>query len=140
MANNLKSFITVKGNEEVIKLIDSLVDKGNDSKDDSVIAFATTFYDEVDLTEGGVKNDWSYDNIGTKWTTFCDMIDEGEFSIESATKTIAHIKLNSDCEANAKRIVQCVNTQQLIRIGMMKITMRFKWNLLKVFMINNKNC
>ena len=85
MANNLKSFITVKGNEEVIKLIDSLVDKVNDSKDDSVIAFATTFYDEVDLTEGGVKNDWSYDNIGTKWTTFCDMIDEGEFSIESAT-------------------------------------------------------
>ena len=85
MANNLKSFITVKGNEEVIKLIDSLVDKVNDSKDDSVIAFATTFYDEVDLTEGGVKNDWSYDNIGTKWTTFCDMIDEGEFSIESAS-------------------------------------------------------
>ena len=67
MANNLKSFITVKGNEEVVKLVDSLVDKVNESKDDGVVAFATTFY------------------IGTKWTTFCDIIDEAEFSIESAS-------------------------------------------------------
>ena len=27
MANNLKSFVQVKGNEEVVKLIDSLIDK-----------------------------------------------------------------------------------------------------------------
>jgi len=87
MANNLKSFITVKGNEEVVKLVDSLVDKVNESKDDGVVAFATTFYDDVELSEdgGSVINTWSYDNIGTKWTTFCDIIDEAEFSIESAS-------------------------------------------------------
>jgi hypothetical protein len=67
MANNLKSFITVKGNEEVTKLIDSLVDKVRDNKDDGPItAFATTFYDEVDLNEDrAVMNDWSYDNLGS---------------------------------------------------------------------------
>ena len=87
MANNLKSFITVKGNEEVVKLVDSLIDKVNESKDDGVVAFATTFYDDVELSEdgGSVINTWSYDNIGTKWTTFCDIIDEAEFSIESAS-------------------------------------------------------
>ena len=87
MANNLKSFITVKGNDEVLTLVDSLIDKVNESKDDGVVAFATTFYDDVELTEdgGSVINTWSYDNIGTKWTTFCDVIDEAEFSIESAS-------------------------------------------------------
>ena len=87
MANNLKSFITVKGNGEVVKLVDSLIDKVNESKDDGVVAFATTFYDDVELSEdgGSVINTWSYDNIGTKWTTFCDIIDEAEFSIESAS-------------------------------------------------------
>jgi hypothetical protein len=29
-------------------------------------------------------NDWSYDNLGSKWTTMYDAIDEGVFSIESA--------------------------------------------------------
>lgn len=86
MANNLKSFIRVKGNDEVLKLVDSLVDKVNDSRDDSVVAFATTFYDDVELSEDGrsVMNSWSGDNLGAKWTMMCDPIDEGEFSIESA--------------------------------------------------------
>ena len=86
MANNLKSFVTIKGNEEAIKLIDSLVDKVNDNDSDSpVTAFATAFYDEVELTEDrGVLNTWSNENLGSKWTTLYDAIDEGEFSIESA--------------------------------------------------------
>ena len=86
MANNLKSFVTIKGNEEVTKLIDSLVDKVNDNDSDSpVTAFATAFYDEVELTEDrGVLNTWSNENLGSKWTALYDAIDEGEFSIESA--------------------------------------------------------
>jgi len=86
MANNLKSFITIKGNEEVIQLVDSLIDKVNNSTGDAVVAFATTFYDDVELSEdgGSVMNSWSLDNLGSKWTTFCDMIDSAEFSIESA--------------------------------------------------------
>lgn len=86
MANNLKSTVNVKGNEEVVKLIDSLIDKVNDNNSDSpVTAFATAFYDDVDLTEDrGVLNEWSYDNLGSKWTTLYDVIGEGEFSIESA--------------------------------------------------------
>tara|TARA_Y100000385_G_scaffold139215_1_gene144627 strand:- start:134 stop:742 length:609 start_codon:yes stop_codon:yes gene_type:complete len=86
MANNLKSFVEVKGNEKVVKLIDSLIDKvnGNES-DSSITAFATAFYDDVDLTEDrGVLNTWSYDKLGSKWTTLYDVIDQGAFSIESA--------------------------------------------------------
>ena len=83
MANNLKSTVEVKGNEEVIKLVDSLIDKVNDNNSDSpVTAFATAFYDDVDLTEDrGVLNEWSYEKLGSKWTTLYDVIGEGEFSI-----------------------------------------------------------
>ena len=86
MANNLKSFVQVKGNEEVVKLIDSLIDKVNDNDTDSAVtAFATAFYDDVELSEErGVMNTWSYDNLGSKWTTLYDVLDEAEFSIESA--------------------------------------------------------
>ena len=86
MANNLKSFVQVKGNEEVVKLIDSLIDKVNDNDTDSAVtAFATAFYDDVELSEDrGVMNTWSYDNLGSKWTTLYDVLDEAEFSIESA--------------------------------------------------------
>lgn len=86
MANNLKSTVEVKGNEEVIKLVDSLIDKVNDNNSDSpVTAFATAFYDDVDLTEDrGVLNEWSYEKLGSKWTTLYDVIDQGAFSIESA--------------------------------------------------------
>ena len=86
MANNLKSFITVKGNEEVMKLVDSLIDKVRNSEDDNVVAFATAFYDDVELSEdgGSVMISWSNDNLGAKWTTFYDEIGAGEFSIESA--------------------------------------------------------
>ncbi len=86
MANNLKSFVEVKGNEEVVKLVDSLIDKVNDNDSDSdVTAFATAFYDDVDLTEDrGVLNTWSYEKLGSKWTTLYDVQDSGVFSIESA--------------------------------------------------------
>ena len=86
MANNLKSFVEVKGKEKVVKLIDSLIDKVNDNDSDSAVtAFATAFYDDVDLTEDrGVLNAWSYEKLGSKWTTLYDVIGEGEFSIESA--------------------------------------------------------
>ena len=86
MANNLKSFVTIKGNEEAIKLIDSLVDKVNDNDSDSPItAFATAFYNDVELTEDrSVLNTWSNENLGSKWTTLYDVQNDGEFSIESA--------------------------------------------------------
>ena len=86
MANNLKSFVEVKGNVKVVKLIDSLINKVNGNESDSPItAFATAFYDDVDLTEDrGVLNTWSYDKLGSKWTTLYDVIDQGAFSIESA--------------------------------------------------------
>ena len=83
MANNLKSFVEVKGNEKVVKLIDSFIDKVNVNESDSPItAFATAFYYDVDLTEDrGVLNTWSYDKLGSKWTTLYDVIDQGAFSI-----------------------------------------------------------
>ena len=86
MANNLKSFVKINGNEEAVKLIDSMIDKVNDNKDDSPItAFATAFYKDVDLADNrGVVYKWSLDNLGSKWTTLYDVQAEGEFSIESA--------------------------------------------------------
>jgi len=86
MANNLKSFVTIKGNEEAIKLINSLVDKVNDNDSDSPItAFATAFFNDVELTEDrSVLNTWSNENLGSKWTTLYDVQNDGEFSIESA--------------------------------------------------------
>ena len=86
MANNLKSFVTIKGNDESIKLIDSMVDNINNNDSDSpVAAFATAFYNDVELTEDrSVLNTWSSENLGSKWTTLCDVQNDGEFSIESA--------------------------------------------------------
>ncbi len=86
MANNLKSFVTIKGNDESIKLIDSMVDNVNNNNSDSpVTAFATAFYNDVELTEDrGVLNTWSNENLGSKWTTLYDVQSDGEFSIESA--------------------------------------------------------
>ncbi|MEN8857655.1 MAG: hypothetical protein ABF260_06280 [Flavobacteriaceae bacterium] len=86
MANHLKSFIEVKGNEEVLKLVDSLVDKVNYSNEDAIVAFAKAFYDDVALGENGrsVMNEWSYENLGPKWTQLCDVQGKGMFSIESA--------------------------------------------------------
>jgi hypothetical protein len=86
MANNLKSFVTIKGNDESIKLIDSMVDNVNNNDSDSPItAFATAFYNDVELTEDrSVLNTWSNENLGSKWTTMYDVQNDGEFSIESA--------------------------------------------------------
>jgi hypothetical protein len=86
MANNLKSFVTIKGNDESIKLIDSMVDNVNNNDSDSPItAFATAFYNDVELTEDrSVLNTWSNEDLGSKWTTLYDVQNDGEFSIESA--------------------------------------------------------
>ena len=86
MANNLKSFVTIKGNDESIKLIDSMVDNVNNNDSDSPItAFATAFYNDVELTEDrSFLNTWSNENLGSKWTTLYDVQNDGEFSIESA--------------------------------------------------------
>ena len=86
MANNLKSFVSIKGNEQAVKLIGSMIEKvQNNDSDDSIPAFATAFYNDVERAEnGGVMNSWSLDNLGSKWTTLYDVIDEGAFSIESA--------------------------------------------------------
>jgi hypothetical protein len=86
MANDLKSFVTIKGNDESVKLIDSMIDKvNNNDSDNSVAAFAMAFYNDVELTEDrGVLNTWSNENLGSKWTKLCDVQNDGEFSIESA--------------------------------------------------------
>ena len=86
MANNLKSFVNIKGNEQSVKLIDSMIEKvQNNDSDGSIPAFATAFYNDVKRGEnGGVMNDWSLKHLGSKWTTLYDVKGEGEFSIESA--------------------------------------------------------
>ena len=93
MANNMRSFIEVKGNEDVIKMVDQRIDRVEElSKDkefdngNGVRAFAAAFYDTVNVSTDGksVMNDWSLDNMGSKWTYLYDVQADGEFSIESA--------------------------------------------------------
>src|SRR6056300_1681079 len=93
MANYLKSIIEVHTTEETIKYIDGLLD---DIKTGDITSFAQSFYDNVEVAEGGgVMNNWSYDNLGPKWTYLEDIIDYGNFTIISAwyppTKFFIHL-------------------------------------------------
>jgi len=82
MANYLKSIIEVHANEEAIKYIDGLLD---DIKTGDITSFAKTFYDNVEVAEGGgVMNNWSYDNLGSKWTYLEDIAGDGSFTLTSA--------------------------------------------------------
>ena len=82
MANYLKSIIEVHANEEAIKYIDGLLD---DIKTGDITSFAQTFYDNVEVAEGGgVMNNWSYDNLGSKWTYLEDIAGDGSFTLTSA--------------------------------------------------------
>ena len=93
MANNMKSFVSVQGTDEVIKMVDERIQRVEQlSKDPNVDngngihAFAVAFYDNVETAEDGksVMNGWSLDNLGAKWTYLYDVQGEGEFSLESA--------------------------------------------------------
>ena len=82
MANYLNSIIEVHANEEAIKYIDGLLD---DTKTGDITSFAQAFYDNVEVAEsGGVMNNWSYDNLGSKWTYLEDIRDNGSFTLTSA--------------------------------------------------------
>ena len=82
MANYLKSIIEVHANEEAIKYIDGLLD---DIKTGDITSFAKTFYDNVEVAEGGgVMNNWSYDNLGSKWIYLEDIAGDGSFTLTSA--------------------------------------------------------
>ena len=93
MANHVNSTVTVHGNEEAVKYIDSLMEKANDGE---ITTLAQTFYDNVELGEnGGVMNTWSGDNMGPKWTYLEDILDDGEYRLVSAwyppTKFFVHL-------------------------------------------------
>ena len=93
MANYLKSIIEVHANEEAIKYIDGILD---DIKTGNITSFAQTFYDNVEVAEGGgVMNNWSYDNLGSKWTYLEDNNGDGSFTLTSAwyppTKFFIHL-------------------------------------------------
>ena len=86
MANNMRSFIGVKGNEDVIKMVDQRIDHAEELSTDEefdngngVRALAAAFYDTVNVSTDGksVMNDWSLDNLGSKWTTLYDVQGEG---------------------------------------------------------------
>ena len=82
MANHVNSTVTVHGNEEAVKHIDSLMEKANDGE---ITTLAKTFFENVELGEsGGVMNTWSNDNMGSKWTYLEDIMDDGEYRLVSA--------------------------------------------------------
>jgi len=93
MANYLKSVVEVHGNEEVIKKLDELLDKANDGE---ITTFAQTFYDNVEVGEGGgIMYAWALDNLGSKWTYMEDITGDGSFILTSAwyppTKFFIHL-------------------------------------------------
>ena len=82
MANYLKSVVEVHGNEEVIKKLDELLEKANDGE---ITTFAQTFYDNVEVGEGGgIMYAWALDNLGSKWTYMEDITGDGSFILTSA--------------------------------------------------------
>lgn len=81
MANTLKSIINVKANDEAIK---NLTSKLDELKYNDITNFAQTFYENVEISGGGVMNSWSLDNLGSKWTYFVDASSDDEFIIDSA--------------------------------------------------------
>jgi hypothetical protein len=93
MANYLKSVVEVHGNEEVIKKLDELLEKANDGE---ITTFAQTFYDNVEVGEGGgIMYAWALDNLGSKWTYMEDITGDGSFILTSAwyppTKFFIHL-------------------------------------------------
>ena len=83
MANYLKSMIEVHGNEAVTNKVDEMMENIEYS---DVASFAKAFYDNVGVGENGegVLNQWSVDNLGSKWTYLYDKTGYGAFSVESA--------------------------------------------------------
>ena len=82
MANYMRSMVEVHANEETIKYLDELLEKANDGE---ITTFAQTFYDNVEVSEGGgVMNSWSLDNLGSKWTYMEDIVGDGCFNLTSA--------------------------------------------------------
>ena len=83
MANNLKSFITVKANDDAISELNRRLET---CESNDILSFAKAFYDDVDVSQDGksVMNAWSIDNLGSKWNYLYDIIDYNEFSMESA--------------------------------------------------------
>ena len=83
MANNLKSFVTVNANDDAINELNRRLGMC-DTND--ILSFAKAFYNDVDVASDGksVMNEWSLDNLGSKWNYLYDIIDNNQFSMESA--------------------------------------------------------
>lgn len=83
MANNLKSFVTVNANDDAINELNRRLEMC-DTND--ILSFAKAFYNDVDVASDGksVMNEWSLDNLGSKWNYLYDIIDNNQFSMESA--------------------------------------------------------
>lgn len=82
MANNLKSMINVIANDEAVAMLEK---KLVGIKYGNIASFAQGFYENVKMSDtDGVMNDWSIENLGSKWTYFSDNWGGGEFVIESA--------------------------------------------------------
>jgi len=83
MANTVSNYLQIVGTDEVKNEMDSLfMNAGGYADTDQ---FVNTFYGTN--FEGGVKFDWMYDNVGTKWIYIENEIDLGNWNISSANYT-----------------------------------------------------
>lgn len=83
MANNVTNYLEIVGTDEVIQAIDAKFDAAGGYAETDV--FVNSFYGTA--FEGGVKFDWLYDNVGSKWIYVEHNIDSGNWNIQSANYT-----------------------------------------------------
>lgn len=111
MANNLRSNIVIKGNDKVSDMMKTRIDRCENltKEKNEIFGFASAFYNNVETSDDGVSvmNSWSNDNLGSKWTYLSDVMDDLEFTIESAwyppKEFFTHLyklcyELDNDCE------------------------------------------
>ena len=79
--SNIKVIANSKTLDHLHNLLDQVEEK--ERIGDSLLAIINTFYDSVEMQDGGVKRTWMMDNTSTKWIQMNDIIDDGKFSVES---------------------------------------------------------
>lgn len=79
----MTNILQIVGTDEVQDKMDDLFDNAGGYADTT--QFVNTFYGTE--FEGGVKFDWLYDNVGTKWIYVENDIDNGSWNISSANYT-----------------------------------------------------
>lgn len=87
MANTIKNFLEVKGNETLLNDLHKRFDGATGFN--NIIGICKAFYSNVVTDDSGknVSIEWLYDNIGVKWIFLSDTTGDGVWNVDSANYT-----------------------------------------------------